>query len=162
MPCLKRNVAATIGNGARKHYARQHRKIANQRADHHWKLALELVRKFDVCFFEDLNLQGMKRLWGGKVSDLSFGEFMLKMRWQAQKRAKRVETIGRWEATTPICHNCGHRNETMDLKVRSWVGLHKCKLSHDRDINAAINVHKVGASTFGVEGVRLARASNPC
>ena len=146
---------------ARKHYARQHRKIANQRADHHWKLTLELVRKFDVCFFEDLNLQGMKRLWGRKVSDLSFGEFMLKIKWQAQKRAKRVETIGRWEATTPICHNCGHRNETMELKVRSWI-CHNCNLSHDRDVNAAINIHKVGASTFGVEGVRLAHASNPC
>ena len=50
--------------------------------------ALELVRKFDVCFFEDLNLQGMKRLWGRKVSDLSFGEFMLKMRVASTKASK--------------------------------------------------------------------------
>ena len=90
---------------ASKHYARTHRKIQRQREDHHWKLALVLVRKFDLCFFEDLNLNGMKRLWGRKVSDLAFGEFMLKMLWQAKKRDKRVETIGRWQPTTPICHD---------------------------------------------------------
>ena len=39
---------------ASKHYARTHRKIQRQREDHHWKLALEIVRKFDVSFFEDL------------------------------------------------------------------------------------------------------------
>ena len=144
---------------ASKHYARTHRKIQRQREDHHWKLALELVRKFDICFFEDLNLEGMKRLWGRKVSDLAFGDFILKMRWQAKKRGKRVETIGRWETTTPVCHECGQRHAFIDLSDRDWF-CHSCKISHDRDVNAAINILKVGALTFGVEGVRLATASN--
>ena len=146
---------------ASKHYARTHRKIQRQREDHHWKLALEIIRKFDLSFFEDLNLNGMKRLWGRKVSDLAFGEFMLKMHWQAKKRGKRVETIGRWQPTTPICHQCGQRHAFIDLDVRDWF-CHSCKISHDRDVNAAINILKVGASTFGGEGVRLAIASNPC
>ena len=146
---------------AGKHYARTHRKILRQREDHHWKLALEIVRKFDVSFFEDLNLNGMKRLWGRKVSDLAFGDFMLKMRWQGKKRAKHVETIGRWETTTPICHACGQRHLFIDLSVRHWY-CHTCKTHHDRDVNAAINILKVGTSTFGGEGVRLAIASNPC
>ena len=146
---------------ASKHYARTHRKIQRQREDHHWKLALELVRKFDVCFFEDLNLNGMSRLWGRKVSDLAFGKFLLKMKWQAKKRGKRVETIGRWETTTPVCHQCGQKHLFVDLSVRDWF-CQSCKIHHDRDINAAINILKVGASTFGVEGVRLAIASTPC
>ena len=147
---------------ASKHYARTHRKIQRQREDHHWKLALEIVRKFDLCFFEDLNLNGMKRLWGRKVSDLAFGEFMLKMLWQAKKRGKRVETIGRWHPTTPVCHECGQKHLFIDLSVRDWF-CQSCKIHHDRDVNAAINILKVGeTSTFGVEGVRLAIASNPC
>ena len=146
---------------ASKYYARTHRKIQRQREDHHWKLALGLVRKFDLCFFEDLNLAGMKRLWGRKVSDLAFGDFLLKMHWQAKKRGKRVETIGRWETTTPVCHECGQKHLFIDLKVRDWY-CHSCKIHHDRDVNAAINILKVGASTFGGEGVRLAIASNPC
>ena len=146
---------------ASKHYARTHRKIQRQREDHHWKLSLDLVRKFDVLFFEDLNLNGMKRLWGRKVSDLAFGDFLLKMKWQAKKRGKRVETIGRWETTTPICHNCGQKHLFIELKDRDWY-CHNCKIHHDRDVNAAINILKVGVSTFGVEGVRLAIASNLC
>ena len=146
---------------ASKHYARTHRKIQRQREDYHWKLALEIVRKFDISFFEDLNLSGMKRLWGRKVSDLAFGAFMLKMKWQSKKRGKRVETIGRWEATTPVCHSYGQRHLFIDLSVREWY-CQSCKTPHDRDVNAAINILKVGTSTFGVEGVRLAMASVPC
>ena len=145
---------------ARLHLARAHRKIERQREDHHWKLALDLVRQFDICFFEDLNLKGMMRLWGRKVSDLAFGNFMQKIRWQADKRCKRVEIIDRWTATTPLCHVCGQKQAFIDLKVREWrCG---CGLTHDRDLNAAINILKVGTSTFEVGDVRLAIASGLC
>ena len=145
---------------SRKHLARQHRKIARQREEHHWKLALVLVRPFDVLFFEDLNLEGMKRLWGRKVSDIGFYAFMQKIKYQATKRGKRVETIDRWQPTTTVCHVCENRVE-LELSDRTWTCEH-CPIYHDRDINAAINILKVGALTFGVEGVRLAIASDPC
>ena len=144
---------------ARLHLARQHRKIQRQREDHHWKLALELVRKFDICFFEDLNLKGMVRLWGRKFSDLAFSDFMQKIRWQAHKRCKRIETIDRWTPTTPVCHTCGQRSAFIDLKVRKWTC--SCGITHDRDVNAAINIHQVGTSTVAGEGIRLAPASIP-
>ena len=148
-------------NRARKDLARVHLKVNRQREDHHWKLTLELVRKFDVCYFEDLNLEGMKRLWGRKVSDYAFGDFMQKIKWQAQKRGKHVVQTDRWTPTTKVCHACGQIHKFFHLNIREWY-CHNCKISHDRDINAAINIHKVGASTFGVEGVRLASASTPC
>ncbi len=144
---------------ARKHHARQHRKIKRQREDHHWKLSLELVRRFDVLFFETLTLDGMKRLWGRKVSDIGFYAFMQKLKWQAKKRGKRVECIDQWTPTTSVCHICENRVE-LQLSDRTWTCKH-CKTHHDRDINAAINILKVGASTFGVEDVRLAIASCP-
>ena len=143
---------------ARKHLARTHRKIQRQREDHHWKLALELVRKFDYLFFEDLNLQGMKRLWGRKVSDIAFGELMQKIKWQGEKRCKEVGLIDKWEPTTSICHTCGTRVE-LQLRDRTWICEH-CNSHHNRDLNAAINICKVGASTFEVEGVRLAIVSS--
>ena len=144
---------------ARKHLARAHRKIQRQREDNHFKLAIDLVRKFDFCFFEDLNLKGMARLWGKKVHDLAFGDFMLKIRWQAHKRCKRVETINRWTATTTVCHSCGQKHAFIDLKVREWRC--SCGIKHDRDVNAAKVVHKVGTSTFAGESVRLATAGFP-
>ena len=145
---------------ARLHLARQHRKIQRQREDHHWKLALELVRRFDICFFEDLNLKGMVRLWGRKISDLAFSDFMQKIGWQAHKRCKRVETIDRWTPTTPVCHSCGQRSAFIELKVREWRC--SCGITHDRDVNAAKNIHQVGTSTIAGGDVRLAFASNLC
>ena len=142
---------------ARKNLARVHRKIGRQREDHHWKLALELVRKFDTCFFEDLNLEGMQRLWGRKVSDYAFGDFMQKIKWQAKKRAKSVVKIDRWTPTSKVCHACGQVQMFFDLSIRDWF-CHNCQIHHDRDINAAINIHKVGASTFSGGDIRPASA----
>ena len=142
---------------ARKDLARVHRKIDRQRENHHWKLALELVRKFDTCFFEDLNLEGPKRLWGRKVSDYAFGDFMQKIEWQAKKRDKSVVQIDRWTPTSPVCHACGQVQMFFDLSMRDW-SCHNCKIHHDRDINAAINIHKVGASTFSGGDIRPASA----
>lgn len=56
---------------ARKNLGRAHEDIANRRTDWFWKLAHELTDRFDVLCFETLNLKGMKRLWGRKVSDLA-------------------------------------------------------------------------------------------
>ena len=142
---------------ARMHLARTHRKIERQRTDHHYKLTLELIRKFDWLFFEDLNLEGMKRLWGRKVSDIAFGELMQKIKWQAEKRVKEVGIIDRWQPTTSVCSVCENRIE-LQLHNRDWT-CHNCDTHHDRDINAAINILKVGASTFGVEDVRLPSGS---
>lgn len=61
---------------ARKNLCRQYEKIANQRRDWFWKLAHQLTNQFDVLCFETLNLKGMQRLWGCKISDLAFGEFL--------------------------------------------------------------------------------------
>ena len=102
---------------SRQQNARQHRKVARQREDHHWKLALELVRRFDVLFFETLTLDGMKHLWGRKVSDIGFYSFMQKLKWQAKKRGKRVECIAPWTPTTSVCHVCDTR-VVLDLSDR--------------------------------------------
>ena len=64
---------------ARLDLARKHRKIANQREDFHWKLAHWLTDLYDEIRLEDLNLKGMKALWGRKVSDLGFADFVKKL-----------------------------------------------------------------------------------
>ena len=51
---------------AKRALAKAHERIANQRNDWQWKLAHQLTDRFDVLCFEDLNLDGMKRLWGEK------------------------------------------------------------------------------------------------
>jgi len=59
---------------AQKHIARSHIRISDRRRDFHFKLAHALCDEYDIMVFEDLNIDAMKRLWGRKVSDLSFGQ----------------------------------------------------------------------------------------
>lgn len=61
----------------RKKVAKVHQKISDQRNDYLHKLSSMLVKEsqFDCFCFEDLSLEGMKKMWGRKVSDLSFGAF---------------------------------------------------------------------------------------
>ena len=57
--------------------AKVHQHIANQRQDFLHKLSTGLVKdsQFDVFCMEDLNLNAMKKIWGRKVSDLSYYTF---------------------------------------------------------------------------------------
>ena len=137
----------------RKNVARIHKKTENQRIDHHWKLAIDLCQKFDFLFFEDLNLNGMKRLWGKQVSDLAFGEFMRKLKHQSKKRLKTLHKIGRWTPTTKCCCVCNHKNDDLTLEDRDWTCL-KCDTHLDRDQNAAMNILKEGVASFGLGVVR--------
>ena len=131
----------------RKTVARIHKKTTNRRTDHHWKLAIQLCRKFDILFFEDLNLRGMKKLWGKQVSDLALGAFMQKLKHQSHKRIRSVLKIDRWSPTTKCCCVCDHKNETLTLSDRQWT-CPKCYTHLDRDHNAAINILKEGVASF--------------
>ena len=133
----------------RKNVARIHKKTANQRTDHHWKLAIQLCRKFDILFFEDLNLRGMKKLWGKQVSDLALGAFMQKLKHQSHKRIRSVLKIGRWIPTTKCCSVCEHKNDDLTLADRAWT-CPSCHTHLDRDHNAAINILKEGVASFGL------------
>lgn len=64
--------------------------MADKRRDAHFKLAHELCDHYDLLCFEYLNLDGMKRLWGRKVSDLAFGQFLTVLKHVATKHGKVV------------------------------------------------------------------------
>ena len=123
---------------------RLYRKITNQRKHFHWQLASKLSKKFDTIVLETLNLDGMKRLWGRKVSDLSFYQFVEILKYKCQKHKREFRQVGQWTATTKLCSDCGnHHNENLTLSDRQWT-CPECGSHHDRDINAAINILRAG------------------
>ena len=111
-----------------------------------------------IMFFEDLNLDGIKRLWGRKVSDLGFGQFVQILQHVASMRSKEVRFIDRFEPTSQICSGCGHRQK-LELRERI-LDCQNCGLVIDRDHNAAINIKRVGISTLRLEVIR--RSSERC
>ena len=146
---------------ARLHLARKHRTIEHQRDDFHWKLAHQLTDEYDEIRLEDLNLQGMKALWGRKVSDLAFGEFVQKLMYIAAKKDVKITFIDRWYPSSRTCSTCGAVNEALNLRDRTWQ-CPNCHTQLDRDRNAAINIFRVGASTSAGEDVSPGSPGNPC
>lgn len=138
--------------------AKVHQKIANQRKDFLNKLSTELVKEsqFDCFCFEDLNLQGMKKLWGRKTSDLSYYSFQQMMSYKSARAGKIAMKIGRFEASSQICHCCGHKQK-MSLDVRVYE-CPDCGMIMDRDLNAAINIRNFALknllnNTDGTSGI---------
>jgi len=119
--------------------ARLYRKIANQRRDWHYKRATDLCRQFDNIVTETLNLEGMKRLWGRKVSDLAFYQFVEILKYKCLKHKRAFFQVSQWRTTTKPCSDCGHHNENLSLSDREWT-CPECGSHHDRDVNAAINI----------------------
>ncbi|WP_041740245.1 RNA-guided endonuclease InsQ/TnpB family protein [Calothrix sp. PCC 6303] len=140
---------------ARKNLVRKYEDISNRRRDWFWKLAHELTDKFDILCFETLNLKGMQRLWGRKISDLAFGEFLQILEWVAKKKNKLVVFIDQWYPSSKTCSQCGHVLEKLDLSVREW-RCPSCQSVNGRDENAAKNIQAVGASTVSLGDVRQA------
>ena len=128
---------------AKRYLSGIHKKIADSRRDWFFKLALRLVRKYDKIAIETLNLEGMKKLWGRKVSDIAFGEFSLILQWTCAKYGKTFLKAGRWVATTKPCSDCGYCNENLSLSDRQWI-CPECGSHHDRDVNAAKNILQAG------------------
>ena len=123
--------------------SRHYRKVSRQREDWQWKLATYLCNTYDVLCFETLNLDGMKRLWGRKISDVSFYQFIQILEQKCIRHAKQLSQIDKWIATTKPCSDCGHHNENIELNERHW-RCPECESLHDRDINAAINIERAG------------------
>ena len=131
-----------------KEVARLHEHISNLRDDWQWKLCHGLCRKYDVICIEDLNIEGMKRLWGRKVSDLAFSKFVEKLEQIAFKYGCEVRKVDRYYASSRTCGHCGYVNHELTLRDRTWV-CPDCGAVLGRDLNAAENILRQGIASSG-------------
>ena len=91
-------------------------------------------------------------MWGRKVSDQGFEEFVAILQQVAAKIGVKIVQIDRWEPTSKACANCGAR-QSMPLSVRHF-HCPECGWSVPRDQNAALNIVAAGASAAGLGNVR--------
>lgn len=155
--CTSKNLSSKQkGSNNRKkahlNLARAHKRIANKRRDYHFKLARRLSYAYDQLFLEALNLKGMQRLWGRKISDLAFSDFVRILHYQAGKTGTIVHHIDQWLPSSKKCSSCGAIKEDLSLSDRNWTC--DCGTTHDRDLNAAVNIFREGASSLGLGDVR--------
>jgi putative transposase len=98
-------------------------------------------------------MKGMQDLWGSKVGDLARSEFMGILQYVASTKGKIVHLIDRFYPSSKICAACGRVHHELSLSGRRWLCV-GCGVIHDRDHNAAVNIHRVGASTLRLRDVR--------
>ena len=132
----------------RKKVAKIHEKTTNQRNDFLHKLSHKLVceNQADTICIENLNLEGMKKLWGRKVSDLSWYEFTRQLQYKCDWNGKNLIKIGRFEPSTKMCSCCGKITK-LELDQRKWT-CSGCNTEHDRDINASKNIRDFGMNQY--------------
>src|SRR6266853_1096871 len=79
----------------------------------------------------------------------------LKAAWYGRNLVK----IDKWYPSSKRCFDCGHILDSLSLDIREWT-CPECGVVHDRDINAAKNLHVAGLAIFEAcgEAVRPGRA----
>lgn len=136
--------------------AKLHIKTANQRRDYFHKLSNQLAKEYDTIFMEDLNMKAMQMMWGRKISDLAFSEFVNILEYKTN-----VVKIDRFFPSSKTCSHCGHVLKELNPKIREWT-CSSCSTSHLRDVNAAINIKRVGTSTLSGETIRPMQVGSSC
>ncbi|WP_293075075.1 zinc ribbon domain-containing protein [Okeania sp. SIO3B5] len=76
------------------------------------------------------------------ISDLGWRQFRTLTEAKCNKYGREFRIISRWEPTSQKCSNCGFQGGKKELNVRRWTCLN-CGASHDRDVNAAVNILEV-------------------
>ena len=143
---------------AKANVARIYQTVINKRRDWFFKLAHDLTDKYDHLFFEDLGMKGMQALWGRKIGDLARSEFMGILTYVASTKGKIVHLVNRFYPSSKTCSDCGAVNTGLTLADRRWA-CQGCGSIHGRDLNAAFNIHREGASSLGLGDVRPSLAA---
>jgi len=104
-----------------------------------------MVNENQVISLEDLSVSSMvkNRKLSRVISLQGWRTFRELLKGKSEKFGRELVVISRWEPTSQVCSDCGFRWGKLDLKVRS-ISCISCGAEHDRDINAARNIEKVG------------------
>ena len=125
--------------------AKIHEKTTNSRTYFLHNISTALVNTFDLIVLEDLNVSGMlkNRKLAKSISDASWSTFVFMLEYKCNWYGKMLVKIDRFFPSSKTCSNCGHKEDKMPLSIREWI-CPSCGSTHDRDLNASINILKEG------------------
>jgi len=126
--------------------ARLQEKTANQRKDRNHKLSRKLVEENTLIAFSADRHQAVARKFGKSVTSSSHYQLRRMISYKSRSGGtKYVEVDPAF--STKTCSACGCRSGPTGLSglaVRQWT-CEACGVSHDRDVNAAMNTLTAGA-----------------
>lgn len=130
-----------------------YQKVNNQRQDFLHQTSRKLVKTYETLVFEDLSIQQMVQVkpWHNlnrTILDSSWGKFVFYCSYKAANAGGRVIKINP-KNTSKMCSRCGALVEK-DLSER----VHNCpvcSLSMDRDLNASLNILRLGQKSLATQ-----------
>jgi putative transposase len=140
-------------NKARRLVARAHERVVCARKDNLHKLSRRIVNENQVVVVEDLHVKGISL--AKAVGEAGWGTFTRFLEYKAARAGKAFIRCDRWYPSSKACSACGSICDKMPLSVRVWNCAH-CGASHDRDINAAINIRDEGLRILAAGAVATA------
>jgi putative transposase len=152
-PRIFAKLEAQLGHFQRHHKKKQARKIAskirNIRLDFIHKKTLNLVKKYQTIFVGNVSGKFLQATHGKSSQDASIGLFRSILSYKAHRHQGRVIEVSEI-ASTKTCSHCLKRTGPSglgDLGVREWI-CSECGDHHDRDINAALNILRLGSESL--------------
>ena len=116
----------------------------------------QLLDKYDVIGFEDLNVKGLALTRMTKsILDAGWSEFLDILVCKAANAGKLAIAVNP-NGTTQNCSSCGTR-VLKEIQDR-WHSCPVCGLELDRDVNAAINVKNIAVGRTVIKAQRVTEA----
>ena len=110
-----------------------------------YHVAKMLLCESQTLVMENLNIVGMVKnhSLAKSIQNVCWGELRRVLEYKSQWLGHNLIFIDRWVPSTKTCSHCGFHNSTLTLSDRSWT-CPGCGTHHDRDVNAAINIKRMG------------------
>lgn len=133
----------------RKVVARVHERTRWRRQDFAHQESRKIVNRFQVIAVEDLSVNRMvhNHCLAKSISDAAWAEFASMLRVKAEWAGRQFVAVNP-AYTSQDCSRCGHRQK-MPLADRVY-RCTCCSLELDRDLNAALNILRVGLHALGL------------
>ncbi len=143
---------SSLRRKASKVVTRIHERITNRRTDFSNQISRQLVNRFGVIVFEDLDIMNMLKNHhlAKSISDVAWNMLVKSTESKAAYAGSKVVLVDP-KYTSQICSRCGLIVEK-DLSERVH-SCSECGLSMDRDLNAAINILRLGLQSVGIKTV---------
>ncbi|TCN52778.1 putative transposase [Rhodococcus sp. SMB37] len=133
---------------ARMRVAKAHAKVADARKDWAHTQSTVIIRENQAVFVEDLCVIGLARTRLAKsVHDAGWAMFTRMVEEKAARYGRTFVKVDRFYPSSQLCSVCGMKDGRKPLSIREWQCA-ACGVVHDRDLNAAKNIHAAGRAEW--------------
>ena len=122
--------------------AKLYSKVKNSRCHNIINIVNRIVKENDIIVSEKLKVKRLSKnhTIAKYILDASFNKICNLLEWKSKVLGKYYYKVDTYYPSSKTCSVCGKKTDkTDDLSIRAWQ-CERCGTSHDRDINASINI----------------------